>query len=162
MENKKRIYPSQQLVCALPPTALKTFLWLCGWQSQGEIKLYVRQMAKFLKMDESEVSQGIQTLKDVKLINIMRKGESFVCTLNGEQVDKYFKIPMAKIGESNGIQLSTDITWNKQQHTTNNDTSIEDLQRQILMLQAQLNEKKEVERMINTCCASQEDDGLPF
>lgn len=167
MENKtKRIYPSQQLVCSLPPTALKVFIYLCGWQSQEFIKLFVKQMVKALKLTEEEVEIAVQTLSDTKLIDISRQGDVHMCQLNGEQIQKYFKIPFDKIMESNGIQLSTNVTWNKDVEKKNDDIegmSESDLKRLLLRIEASLNEKQQMKKcVITNDVENKEIDDLPF
>ncbi len=86
MENVKRIYPSQQLVCSLDARVLKCLMWLLGWQSQGDIKVYVHQMSKFLHMDEEVVELGIQTLVDTNLITLKKQGDNWIANLNAEQI----------------------------------------------------------------------------
>jgi hypothetical protein len=113
MENKtKRIYPATQLICSLNPIVLKTYLYLLGWQGQGTIKLYVKQIAKACKLTEAEVEVSIQTLEDIKLIDICKIDQTYCATLNAEQAQKYYNVPMNKIMESDGIKLAEKVTWN--------------------------------------------------
>ena len=167
MENKKKVYPSQQLVCSLDARVLKVFMWLCGWQSQIDIKLYVNQMSKFLHLSEEEVELAIQTLENIKLISIKKVDQTYIANINAEQVNKYFKIPMSKLAESNGIQMATEVTWNleKTEHLKKELTT-EQMKKMIQMLQIRLQEKEEVEKLVMTNNAEkEEDDGydsLPF
>ncbi len=165
MENKsKKIFPSQQLVCCLDSRVLKVFMWLCGWQSQGDIKLYVSQMSKFLHLSEEDVELGIQTLEDIKLIDIKKIDQTFIANLNAEQVDKYFKIPMSKIAESGGIQIASEVTWNKEQEQKScdklGDMSDQDLKRLLLRIEAQLSEREQVKKVVVK--ADNELTDLPF
>lgn len=153
MENKK-IYPSQQLVCALDALSLKVFMWLCGWQSQGDIKLFVGQMSKFLHIDEEEVELSIQTLLNAKLITIKKDDKTFIANLNGEQVQKYFSTPIAKIAESGGVPRATEVTWNKtsevKKESSNNldDMSEQELKMLLLRIEASLNEKQQIKKAV--------------
>lgn len=160
---KKRIYPSQQLVCCLDSKVLKIFMWLCGWQSQGDIKLYIKQMSKFLHLTEEECELGLQTLENIHLIDIKKIEQTYIANINAEQVDKYFKIPISKIAEGNGIPMATEVKWNVEEEEDVDDMSEQQLQSMILRLQAQLNEKRQVKELVKT--ASVDDDllsQLPF
>lgn len=157
-ETKKRLYPSQQLVCCLDAQALKVLLWFVGWQSQGDIKIYPRQMTKYLHLDEETIERAIQTLINAKLI-VVRKEENYVANLNKEQFDKYFNIPMSKIPEGKGIPMVDEVTWNKTADSTEEKMSDDELKRTILMLEAQLNERQEAKKLIRN---NQDLDDLPF
>lgn len=163
METKKKIYASQQLVCCLDARVLKVFMWLCGWQSQIDIKLYVNQMSKFLHLTEDEVELSIQTLEDIHLIDIKKVDQTFIANLNQEQVEKYFKIPMSKIAEGKGIPMATEVKWNVEESPKDDiaDMSEQQITAMILRLQAQLNEKKQTKEVVK---AVSDDDcsDLPF
>lgn len=162
---KKRIYPSQQLVCCLDSKVLKIFLWLCGWQSQGDIKLYIKQMSKFLHLTEKECELGIQTLEDIRLIDIKKIDQTYIANINAEQVDKYFKIPISKIAEGNGIPMATEVKWNveEEEEKPKKEMTTEQMRKMIQMLQIKLQEKEEVEKMVVSANVEKEDDyGLPF
>ena len=153
-ETKKRLYPSQQLVCCLDANALKVLLWFIGWQSQGDIKIYPRQMTKYLHLDEETIARAIQTLINAKLI-VVRKEENYVANLNKEQFDKYFNIPMSKIPEGKGIPMADEVTWNKSTETVEENMSDEELERTILLLQARLNERKQLDELIKKAKANE-------
>lgn len=163
---KKKIYPSQQLVCSLDARVLKCFLWILGWQSQVDIKIYVHQMSKFLHMDEEVIELCIQTLEDVHLIDIKRVDQTWIANLNGEQIQKYFNIPMEKIKDGNGIQMASNVTWNqevKEESEQLNDIrsmSEQDLKRLLLRIEASLSEKQQMKKCVVT--ADKEVDDLPF
>ena len=159
MENKKRIYPSSQLVVALDAKTLKVAMWILGWSSQGSVKYYARQYAKACKMTEQEVELCIQTLVNCKLIDVSLVDQTWMLTPNAEQFQKYYEVPMAKVIEGNGIPMAKEVTWNVVE--TKDDESDEELQRQILMLQARLNERKQMKK----CVVTAEDNyckDLPF
>ena len=150
--NQKRIYPSQQLVCALPPTVLKTFMYLLGWQSQNPIKVFVKQIAKATNLNETEVELAIQTLIDVHLIEIKMVDQQYCAILNAEQAQKFYSVPMHKIMESDGIRISETITWNKAEKKDSSkdiaDMSVSEMKSLLLNLQARLNEHEQSQKYI--------------
>jgi hypothetical protein len=161
MENKgKRIYPSSQLVCALDARVLKVLMWILGWQSQGSIKYYPKQFAKACKMTEDEVDLCIQTLIDIKLLDVSRIDQTWMLTPNGDRFQKYFDVPISKVIESDGIPMAKEVTWNVEEEPKQEiaDMSEQEITAMILRLQAQLNEKKEVKKMVTTAIPND----LPF
>lgn len=163
MENK-RIYPPTQLIVALDSKVLKVYLWICSWSAQGSIKYYPRQFAKACKMEENEVERCIQSLEDAKLIDSSYIDQTWVITPNAEQNQKYYSVPISKVLEGKGIQMADKVTWNVVE--TKDDDSDEDLQRQILMLQARLNERAQLKKKVVTMAAAtvnnDDIDSLPF
>lgn len=162
--NRKKTYPSQQLICALDAVALKVLMWFIGWQSKPQIKIYVGQMSKFLHLTEDEVELGIQTLINAKLLSV-KQDNGYVAELDCEQIQKYFSIPMEKIKEGNGIALAEKATWNKEEKKESSsdidDMSEQDLKRLLLRIEASLAEKQQVKKIV----ASQDNDeinDLPF
>ena len=161
MENKKRIYPSTQLVVALDSKTLKVAMWILGWQNQGSVKYYPKQFAKACKMEEKEVELCIQTLVNCKLIDVSLVDQTWMLTPNAEQFQKYYEVPMSKVLEGNGIPMAKEVTWNVVE--TKDDESDEELKRQILMLQAKLNERQQMKKCVVSMAASTNDvDDLPF
>ena len=163
METKsKRIYPSTQLIVALDARVLKVYLWILSWSSsQGSVKYYEKQFAKACKLSEDEVELCIQSLVDAKLIDISRVDQTWKITPNEEQNQKYYQIPISKVLEGNGIKMAESVTWNCDVEPKQDvaDMSEQQIQAMILRLQAQLNEKKEVRKMV----ASNVDvNDLPF
>ena len=162
MENKgKRIYPATQLIVALDPRVLKVYLWILSWSaSQGSVKYYERQFAKACKMTEEEVELCIQTLVDTKLIDISRVDQTWMITPNDEQNQKYYNVPISKVLEGSGIPMAKEVTWNVEEEPKQEiaDMSEQEITAMILRLQAQLNEKKEVKKLVK----NNEPDDLPF
>ena len=154
MENKsKRMYPSTQLVVALDPKVLKTYMWILSWQNQGSIKFYPKQFAKATKLTVEEVEKCIQSLEDCKLVDIAYIDQTWVITPNAEQNQKYYQVPISKVLEGNGIKMADKVTWNvleseKQEEVKADDMSEQQLQAMILRLQAQLNEKQQVSKLV--------------
>ena len=163
METKsKRIFPSTQLIVALDARVLKVYLWILSWSSsQGSVKFYEKQFAKACKMTEDEVELCIQSLVDAKLIDVSRVDQTWMLTPNEEQNQKYYQIPISKVLEGNGIKMAESVTWNCDVEPKQDvaDMSEQQIQAMILRLQAQLNEKKEVRKMVTS---SVNVDDLPF
>lgn len=156
----KRIYPSSQLVCALDARVLKVLMWILGWQSQGSIKYYPKQFAKACKMTEDEVDLCIQTLIDIKLLDVSRIDQTWMLTPNAERFQKYFDVPISKVIESDGIPMAKEVTWNVEEEPKQEiaDMSEQEITAMILRLQAQLNEKQQVKKLVK----NNEPDDLPF
>ena len=156
----KRIYPSSQLVCALDARVLKVLMWILGWQNQGSVKYYPKQFAKACKMTEDEVDLCIQTLVDIKLIDVGRIDQTWMLTPNAERFQKYYDVPISKVIESNGIPMAKEVTWNVEEEQKQDiaDMSEQEITAMILRLQAQLNEKKQVKELVK----NNEPDDLPW
>ena len=161
MENKKRIYPSSQLVVALDSKTLKVAMWILGWSSQGSVKYYARQYAKACKMTEQEVELCIQTLVNCKFIDVSLVDQTWMLTPNAEQFQKYYEIPMSKVLEGNGIPMAKEVTWNKEEKKQSNginDMSDDEMKRMIIMLQARLNEKEQVKKVVVSASKNKTED----
>lgn len=161
MDSKKFYFPCQQLVVALDARALKVLIYICNWQSQGGLKYYPNGLAKAMKMDVDECELCIQTLDDAKLIDISRVDQTFMISANGEQMQKYFKLPIKDVIDGKGIPMAKEVTWNVVEEPKEDVSEMTEQQitAMILRLQAQLNEKKEVRKMIRN---NEPTDDLPF
>ena len=147
METKtKRIYPATQLVVALDPRVLKVYLWILSWSaSQGSVKYYERQFAKACKMEIEEVERCIQTLVDIKLLDVSRVDQTFMLTPNEGQNNRYYKIPISKVLEGKGIDIADIATWNdeeKKEEFSMASISDADLEKMVKELQRRREEKK--------------------
>lgn len=157
----KRIYPSTQLIVALDSRVLKLYLWILSWSAKGDVKYYPKQFAKACKLTEEEVDKCLQSLVDAKLITVANYGEGWMLSVNAEQNQKYYQVPISKVLEGNGIPMAEKVTWNVVE--TKDDESDEELQRQILMLQARLNERQQVRKKVVTATSTNNVvDDLPF
>jgi hypothetical protein len=157
----KRIYPSTQLIVALDSRVLKLYLWILSWSAKGDVKYYPKQFAKACKLTEEEVDKCLQSLVDAKLITVTNYGEGWMLSVNAEQNQKYYQVPISKVLEGNGIPMAEKVTWNVVE--TKDDESDEELQRQILMLQARLNERQQVRKKVVTATSTNNVvDDLPF
>ena len=115
MENN-RVYLSTQLLSVLPPIALKVASFICNWQnSPNGIMLYEHRFAKTLKMTEEEVRVSIQTLINLKLIDLTNIDNKWKIEFNPTEWQKYYKIPMDKVIEHEGYKLATEVTYDKVQ-----------------------------------------------
>ena len=157
----KRIYPSTQLIVALDSRVLKLYLWILSWSAKGDVKYYPKQFAKACKITEEEVDKCLQSLIGAKLITATNYGEGWMLSVNAEQNQKYYQVPISKVLEGNGIPMAEKVTWNVVE--TKDDESDEELQRQILMLQARLNERQQVRKKVVTVTSTNNVvDDLPF
>jgi hypothetical protein len=153
METNEKVFASQQLICMLPPLALKVICYLMNWQKYDNIKYYQKQMCGFMHLDPSELDLAIQTLVDNKLINVSKIDDNWCFNLNKDTIKKYFDVPMQTIKDHEGLKLSKEITWNKETTTQSNDVndmSEDEMKRMLLMLQARLKEKQEVKKVVVT------------
>lgn len=162
---KKRIYPSTQLCIAFQDAkVLKVMMWILGWQSQGGVKYYSNQFCKALKMDEDDIERSIQTLVDVKLVDVSKVDGNFILSPNAEQFAKYYEVPIQKVIEGKGIPMADSVEWNCDKTKTNassvEDMSDDEMQRMVLMLQARLKERREVKKLVKNYDGVVDD--LPF
>ena len=169
MENEKpkRLFPSTQLIVALEPRVLKTYLWICSWMAQGGVRYYSRQFAKATKLTEDEVERCIQALINYKLVDVTNTDQGFVLMPNVDQAKKYFEVPMGKVLESDGIKMAENATWNNEsavvQKSKIEDMNAEQIQALIVRLQASLQEKELMKKFVKVASApSEKFDDLPF
>ena len=160
----KRIYPSTQLIVALDARVLKVYLWILSWSSRGDVKYYPKQFAKACKMEDNEVERCIESLVNVKLVDVSRVDNNWMLSVNAEQNQKYYDIPISKVLEGNGIMMADSVTWNKEEsNVKSNDVdemSEDEMKRMLLMLQARLKEKQEVKKVVVS--NNREVNDLPF
>ena len=161
MENeRKRIYPSQQLVCALDAKTLKVLLWICGWGSS--VKYYAKQFAKACKMEEEEVELQIQTLVNANLVDVSKVDNVWIISPNAKTFQKYYEIPLSKVLEGNGIPVAKEISWNCEAPKEDvSEMTEQQIRTMILRLQASLNEKQQMKKVVVTPEPNEIDD-LPF
>ena len=159
MENEK-VFFSHQLICMLPPLALKVMAYLLNWQRYDCIKYYENQMTKFMHITKEELEIAIQTLEDNNLIDISMVDQTYVIQINKATVKKYFEVPMQKIHDHDGIKMSEVVTWNKEEKHSNDisDMSDKDIKTLLLRLQAQLNEREQTKKAVVAASV----DDLPF
>ena len=169
MDNN-RVYLSTQLLSVLPPIVLKVASFLCNWQnSPNGIMLYEHRFAKTSKMTEEEVRISIQTLINLKLIDLTNIDNKWKIEFNPTEWQKYYKIPMDKVIEHEGYKLATEVTYDKVDTNTKSndvgDMSDDEMKRMILMLQAKLNEKQQVKKVVVSASKNKTEDvidNLPF
>ena len=145
----KRLYPSSQMVLFLAPNVLKTLMWILGWQGKS-IVYYEKQYSKALKMEVDEVERCIQALVDKNIISVSSIDNKWVIEPNGETFQKYYEVPISKVIESDRMLTMADkATWNVvDAPSVVEDMSEQQIQAMILRLQAQLNEKKQVSKLV--------------
>lgn len=162
----KRVYPSTQLIVALDARVLKVYLWILSWSAKGDVKFYSKQFAKACKMEEDEVERCIQALIDAKLITATNYGgDSWSLSVNAEQNQKYYDIPISKVLEGNGIPMAEKATWNREEvkeekkEASWDDLSESQLEKLIQRLQIIKNEKEQTKKVVVT---NKVVDDLPF
>lgn len=165
--DKERVYISTQLACMLPPTALKVLSYLISWQSQEQIKYFDKQFSKAMHLDKAEIEQALQLLIDKELINARKIDTYWVFELEKKKIQSYFNVPMQKVYDHEGFKLPPQITWNKENTKSEdiNDMSDDEMKRMILMLQAKLNEKEQVKKVVVSASKNETEDvidNLPF
>ena len=168
MENKK-VFISTQLLAVLPPVVLKVTAFIVNWQnSPNGIMLYEHRFAKTLKLTEQEVRLSIQTLINLKLIDLTNIDNKFRIEFNHDEWQKYYKISMDKVIEHQGYQMASEVTYDqeskpKQSTSDIEDMSEQDLKRLLLRIEASLNEKQQLRKCVVTNEPKNNDiDSLPF
>ncbi len=160
METNEKVYVSTQLLAVLPPMVLKVLLFIVNWQNSPKgIMLYEHRFGRTLKMTDQEVRVSIQTLINLKLIDLTRIDGKWRIELNQTEFKKYYKIPMDRVIEHEGYNLADKITYDEVEKEDDGDMSEEQIQKMILRLQAQLNEKKQTKQLVASVA---ETDDLPF
>jgi hypothetical protein len=160
METNEKVYVSTQLLAVLPPMVLKILLFNVNWQNSPKgIMLYEHRFGRTLKMTDQEVRVSIQTLINLKLIDLTRIDGKWRIELNQTEFKKYYKIPMERVIEHEGYKLADKITYDEVEKEDDGDMSEEQIQKMILRLQAQLNEKKQTKQLVASVA---ETDDLPF
>lgn len=154
---EKKVYMSNQLCGMLPPTACKLMIWILGWQNAEAIKYYETQWSKVLHMSVDEIEIALQLLIDKNLIEISDN----TVTIKKDYVAKYVEVPLKRVQETKAFELPSVATWkhSKQSKTDIEDMSAEDIKRMILRLQASLNEKEQVKKIVTN---NADEDDLPW
>ena len=159
---EKKAFVSTQLLAVLPPMALKTLMYICNWQnSPNGIMLYEHRFAKTLKMTEQEVRLCIQTLINLKLIDLTRIDGKWRIEINVDEFGKYLKIPMERVIEHEGYKMADKVEYEAVEE--NKPSSIEDmsddeLKRLLMRIEASLSERQQVKELVKTNVPSD----LPF
>lgn len=167
MENEK-CYVSTQLVALLPPVVLKVLQWICSWQSTPKgVMLYEHRFARTLKLTDEEVKLSIQTLINLKLIDLTNIDGKFRIEFNKPMFDKYYKVPMEKVIEHNGFQMATEVTYDKNVESPTkskdfNDMSDGELRTLLLRIQASLNEREQLKEKVVNLQSNNDVDDLPW
>ena len=159
---EKKAFVSTQLLAVLPPMALKVLMYICNWQnSPNGIMLYEHRFAKTLKMTEQEVRLCIQTLINLKLIDLTRIDGKWRIEINVDEFGKYLKIPMERVIEHEGYKMADKVEYEAVEE--NKPSSIEDmsddeLKRLLMRIEASLSERQQVKELVKTNVPSD----LPF
>ena len=166
MENKEKVFMSTQLLAVLPPNVCKMAMFLVNWQnSPNGIMLYEHRFAKTLKMSDMEVRLCIQTLINLKLIDLTRIDSKWRVEFNQKEWQKYYKIPMERVIEHEGYKLAEKATYDEvEEEKPKQEMSTEQMKKMLQMLQIKIQEREEVEKMVVGSSSNKDDviDDLPF
>ena len=159
---EKKAFVSTQLLAVLPPMALKTLMYICNWQnSPNGIMLYEHRFAKTLKMTEQEVRLCIQTLINLKLIELTRIDGKWRIEINVDEFGKYLKIPMERVIEHEGYKMADKVEYEaveENKPSSIEDMSDDDLKKLLMRIEASLSERQQMKELVKTNVPS----GLPF
>jgi hypothetical protein len=159
---EKKAFVSTQLLAVLPPMALKTLMYICNWQnSPNGIMLYEHRFAKTLKMTEQEVRLCIQTLINLKLIDLTRIDGKWRIEINVDEFGKYLKIPMERVIEHEGYKMADKVEYEaveENKPSSIEDMSDDDLKKLLMRIEASLSERQQVKELVKTNVQSD----LPF
>ena len=166
MENKDKVFLSTQLLAVLPPIVLKVAAYLVNWQnSPNGIMLYEHRFAKTLKLTEQEVRISIQTLINLKLIDLTRIDNKWRIEFNQSEWKKYYKIQMDRVIEHEGYKLADKITYDeveKENELELATISDADLEKMVKELQRRREEKKKGCQVVYPSDVDTEFNDLPF
>ena len=167
MENEK-VRMSSQLIALLPSVAVKLLSFMLMFQSNPKgVMLYEHRFARMLKITDEEVKLAIQTLINLKLIDLTNIDGKFRIEFNKPMFDRYYKVPMEKVIEHNGFQMATEVTYDKEVESPTkskdfNDMSDGELRTLLLRIQASLNERDQLKDKVVSLKNDNDDLGLPF
>ena len=151
---EKKAFVSTQLLAVLPPMALKTLMYICNWQnSPNGIMLYEHRFAKTLKMTEQEVRLCIQTLINLKLIDLTRIDGKWRIEINVDEFGKYIKIPMERVIEHEGYKMADRVEYEaveENKPSSIEDMSDDDLKKLLMRIEASLSERQQVKELVKT------------
>ena len=167
MDNTEKVRMSSQLIALLPSVAVKLLSFMLMFQSNPKgVMLYEHRFARMLKITDEEVKLAIQTLINLKLIDLTNIDGKFRVEFNKDQFDKYFKVPIEKVLEHNGFQLAKEVTYNKEAEAPKqkdiSDMSDAELRTLLLRLQATMNERDQLKEKVVSLKNDNDDLGLPF
>lgn len=161
---RQKVFMTTQLLSLLPPTALKVALYICNWQnSPSGIMLYEHRFAKTLKMTDEEIRIAIQTLINLKLIDLESIDNKWKININTSEWQKFIKVPMEKVIEHVGYQLATKVEYDAEKPSESNLEALSDetLEKLLLEIQRRRQQKNKGCEVIYAN-ANNEIDQLPF
>ena len=166
MENEK-VRMSSQLIALLPSVAVKLLSFMLMFQSNPKgVMLYEHRFARMLKITDEEVRLAVQTLINLKLIDLTNIDGKFRVEFNKDQFDKYFKVPMEKVLEHNGHQLAREVLYDKDSEPKKQkdltDMSDGELKTLLLRIQASLNEREQLKEKVVNLQSNNDVVDLPF
>lgn len=151
MDSKNRIYLPAQLKALMPEQMLKVIDLLFIFQKEDATITYSKKNSLFLHMDEVITDQAIQTAIDINLLlPVGVENGIYKFKINQDVIKKFQEIALKDIQDKNLINLSGNITFKTRMSqgdtsAPKTEMSTEEMQKMILMLQAQLMQKKNSE-----------------
>lgn len=151
MDSKNRIYLPAQLKALMPEQMLKVIDLLFIFQKEDATITYSKKNSLFLHMDEVITDQAIQTAIDINLLlPVGVENGIYKFKINQDVIKKFQEIALKDIQDKNLINLSGNITFKTRMSqgdtsAPKTEMSTEEMQKMILMLQAQLMQKRNSE-----------------
>lgn len=151
MDSKNRIYLPAQLKALMPEQMLKVIDLLFIFQKEDATITYSKKNSLFLHMEEVITDQAIQTAIDINLLlPVGVENGIYKFKINQDVIKKFQEIALKDIQDKNLINLSGNITFKTRMSqgdtsAPKTEMSTEEMQKMILMLQAQLMQKKNSE-----------------
>lgn len=167
METNEKVRMSSQLIALLPCVAVKLLSFMLMFQSNPKgVFLYEHRFARMLKITDEEVRLAVQTLINLKLIDLTNIDGKFRVEFNKDQFDKYFKVDIQKVLDHVGYQLATEVTYNKEVEAPKQkditDMSDAELRTLLLRVQASINERQQLKEKVVNLQSNNDDLGLSF
>ena len=167
MEGKKTYLP-MQMKCLMPDTMYKVIDSLFAFQKDGIVN-YSKKTCECLHIDVSIFEQCVQTGINVGILSFVEKdGGIYRFKINEEGINKFRNIEWKDVPNIKMIGLATEVKFKSdakpaKQSTEFEDMSEDDMKRMMLMLQARLKEREEVNKIVKFASDStSDDDGLPW
>ena len=112
-------------------------------------------------MTEQEVRLCIQTLINLKLIDLTRIDGKWRIEINVDEFGKYLTIPMERVIEHDGYKMADKVEYEaveENKPSSIEDMSDDDLKKLLLRIEASLSERQQVKELVKTNVPN----GLPF
>ena len=124
-KKNSRFLPTQ-LMLLLPPIAAQLLYYLFSFSLKSDGKYYFYQRTfNSLKMTEDDFDAALQTLIDIRIIDVTRRDETtYDYIVNYDKINE-FAFPFKEMPNIEKIKLSTDITFKNINANSSNGDSID-------------------------------------